>query len=80
MVDYEAEYEIDYLDWEVFDGVEERGGVLFPQHVQQFVVACDEKTLFGVLSVHQLHRSSELTVYRRTHRRIVSFNHLPDCL
>ena len=75
MVDYEAKYEIDYPD-------REAGwcAVLFPQHVQQFVVVSDEKTLFGVLSVHQLHRSSELTAYRSTHGKIVSLNRLPDCL
>jgi hypothetical protein len=52
MVDYEAEYDIDYVDWEVFDRIESAGGVRFPQDVHQFVVASDKSTPFGILSAH----------------------------
>jgi hypothetical protein len=80
VVDCEAEYGFDNLDWQVFDGIEEVGGVLFPQHVHQVVVTGDESTLFGVLSVHQPHRTSYSAAYRSTHGRIVGLNLLPDCL
>jgi len=58
VVDYEAEYEVDYLDWEVFCGIKAVGGVLFPQRIHQFVVTSDKDAPFGILLVHELHQSS----------------------
>ena len=53
MVDYETEYEVDYLDWEVSGGIGGVGGVLFPQDVHEFVVTSDESALSGILSEYQ---------------------------
>jgi len=43
VVDYEADYEVDYLDWEVFCGIKAVGGVLFPQ--RQINIVTDHKNL-----------------------------------
>ena len=55
MVDYETEYEVDYLDWQVFGGIEAVGEVRFPQHIHEFVVTSNESALVGNLSVHWSH-------------------------
>ena len=73
MVDYKAKYEVDYLDWEVFGGIEAVGGVLFPQQTHEFVVTSNEGTLFGNLSVHRSHWAQYSVAYR-THGRVVRFD------
>ena len=50
-MDYEAEYEVDYLDWQVFGGIEAVGDVLCPQQIHEFVVTGNESVLVGNLSV-----------------------------
>jgi len=58
VVDYEAEYEVDDLDWEIFCRIKAVGGVLLPQRIRQFVVTGNKGALFGIPSAHKSHWSS----------------------
>ena len=53
MVDYEAKYEVDYLDWQVFGGIDAISDVLSPQYIYEFIVTSNESDFFSNLSVHQ---------------------------
>ena len=82
MIDYEAEYAFDYLDWETLDQIGTPGGGPFPspQHIYQVVVTSNESALLGILSTHQSHWTS-YPVACRTHGRDISFNryeHMPN--